>query len=176
MRVLIIKAGGISRGILLALLLLAVSGCGFSLRGSAALSGNLPELQLNLQQPNSEVARLLRRALQDANVSLGEFTESSANSDIPVLSVGAEQLVVQPITVTARARAAQYDIQIALPVNLIRGEDNLLGPEELTIQQVYYENTGNITGTQEEIEVIQGEMRRALITQLLRRLEAATSL
>ena len=159
--------------------MLAITGCGFSLRGSAALSGTLPELQLNLQQPNSEIARLLSRALRDANVTLHDVGDSAVDSaidrTIPVLSIGAEQLRVQPITVTPRARAAQYDIRLALPVNLISGENNLLGPEELTIQQVYYENTGNITGAQEEIEVIQGEMRRALVNQLLRRLEAVSS-
>ena len=168
-------AGKTVQGILLALLMLAVSSCGFSLRGSTALSGNLPELQLYLQQPNSEVAQMLRRALQDANVILTDVDVDSVGSAIPTLSVGAEQLVVRPITVTPSARAAQYDIRMALPVNLVSGGNNLLGPEELTIQQVYYENTGNITGTQEEIEVIQGEMRRTMISQLLRRLEAAAS-
>jgi LPS-assembly lipoprotein len=162
------------RGAILTLLTIAVTGCGFSLRGSTALSGNLPELQLNLQQPNSEVARLLRRALEDANVVLHDINEDTLSTTVPLLSVGAEQLVVQPITVTPRARAAQYDIRITLPVNLSSGESNLLGPELLTVQQTYYENTGNITGTQEEIEVIQDEMRRGLVTQLLRRLEAIT--
>jgi LPS-assembly lipoprotein len=162
------------RGAILALLTITVTACGFSLRGSAALSGNLPELQLNLQQPNSEVARLLRRALEDANVVLHDLDDENPSAAVPVLSVGAEQLVVQPITVTPRARAAQYDIRISLPVNLSNGETTLLGPEQLTIQQTYYENTGNIAGTQEEIEVIQDEMRRGLVTQLLRRLEAIT--
>ncbi|MBT8146839.1 MAG: hypothetical protein KJN90_08295 [Gammaproteobacteria bacterium] len=175
MREISINADKALPGLMLAILMLAVSACGFSLRGSAALSGNLPDLQLYLQQPNSEIARLLRSALQDANVVLHDLDQDSVNPAIPVLSVGAEQLVVQPITVTPGARAAQYDIRISLPVNLVDTTSNLLGPEELTIEQVYYENTGNIAGTQEEIEVIQAEMRRALVSQLLRRLEAATS-
>ena len=90
MRALLENAARSSQAIVLALLVLAVSGCGFSLRGAAALSGNLPELQLNLQQPNSETARLLRRALEDANVILSDMSEGSIDSATPVLSVGAE--------------------------------------------------------------------------------------
>ena len=175
MRLLPILAARTLATIALSAWMLILAGCGFSLRGSTVLSGDLPQLQLNLQQPNSEIAQLLSRALADANVSTLESPEYSADAVIPVLSVGAEQLTVQPVTVTPRARAAQYDIRISLPVSLIRGEATLLGPEEMTVQQVYYENTGNITGTQEEIKIIQGEMRRELVNQLLRRLEAVGS-
>jgi LPS-assembly lipoprotein len=162
------------RGAILMLLALAVTSCGFSLRGSSTLAGNLPELKLNLQQPNSEVARLLRRALEDANVVLHDINDEPLDNTVPVLNVGAEQLIVRPITMTAQARAAQYDIRISLLVNLSSGDSNMLGPEQLSVQQIYYENTGNIVGTQEEIEVIQEEMRRGLVIQILRRLEAIT--
>ena len=162
------------RGAILMLLALAVTRCGFSLRDSSMLAGNLPELKLNLQQPNSEVARLLRRALEDANVVLHDINDEPLDNTVPVLNVGAEQLIVRPITMTAQARAAQYDIRISLLVNLSSGDSNMLGPEQLSVQQIYYENTGNIVGTQEEIEVIQEEMRRGLVIQILRRLEAIT--
>ncbi|MEZ5491470.1 MAG: LPS assembly lipoprotein LptE [Gammaproteobacteria bacterium] len=163
------------KSLLVALLLPVLSGCGFSLRGSDALSASLPELQLYLQQPGDEIAGLLRRALQDANVAVTEIDADTVNPGLPVLIVGAEQRRIRPITVTPRARAAQYDIRMTLPVSMIQGENQLLGPEDLIIQQVYYENTGNITGTLEEREVIQSELRRELVNRLLRRLEAATS-
>ena len=157
--------------LLVVALALPVSGCGFRLRGSETLSAGFPQLQLNLQQPGSEMAVLLRRTLRDAGVTLIEPDPDSFDVNLPLLSIGAEQLTVRPITVTARARAAQYDMQLLLPVSLSAGEIPLLEPEELTVQQVYYENTGNITGTLEEREVIQDEMRRQLINLLLRRLD-----
>jgi outer membrane lipopolysaccharide assembly protein LptE/RlpB len=116
----------------------------------------------------------LRRALEDANVVLHDINDEPLDNTVPVLNVGAEQLIVRPITMTAQARAAQYDIRISLLVNLSSGDSNMLGPEQLSVQQIYYENTGNIVGTQEEIEVIQEEMRRGLVIQILRRLEAIT--
>jgi len=160
---------GSKAGILI-LMAVLLSGCGFSLRGSDAITGNLPALRLNLQQPNSETARLLRRALNEAGVDL--VNADVAAGDIPVLSIGAEQVTVQPVTVTPRARAAQYDIRIALPVTLTRGQNALLGPEDLVVQQLYFEDTENITGNQEEVAVIQSEMRRELVSRLLRRLES----
>ncbi|MCB1672029.1 MAG: hypothetical protein R3F41_03465 [Gammaproteobacteria bacterium] len=161
--------------VLLTWILLVTTGCGFSLRGSDTLSGNLPRLQLYLQEPGGEMARLLREALEGANVAIQEIEPDTLDSSVPVLVVGAEQMRSRPITVTPRARAAQYDIRLVLPVQLLLGENRLLGPEDLSIQQVYYENTGNITGTIEEREIIQSELRRELVNQLLRRLEAAAA-
>ena len=153
---------------------LTLAGCGFALRGNNTLSESLPEVQLNLQQPNTEMSRLIRRTLESSGIVVSESREGTFRSGVPVLSVGAEQLEVRPITVTPRARAAQYEIRISIQISLNDGNAAVFGPEDLTVDQTYYENTANITGTQEEIELIQGEMRRQLVNQLVRRLEAAT--
>lgn len=160
--------------ILLVVVVLALGGCGFALRGSNALSGSLPEVQLNLQQPNSEMSLLIRRTLESSGIAVSESRDGTFSASVPVLSVGAEQLEVRPITVTPRARAAQYEIRISIEVSLNDSSAAVFGPEDLSVDQTYYENTANITGTQEEIELIQGEMRRQLVSQLIRRLEAAT--
>lgn len=156
----------------LLVLALQLSGCGFSLRGSAAISDTLPTLALNLQQPNGEIARQLRSALDGANVAIITPASSELPDDVPVLSVSAERFNVQPVTLTPRARAAQYDVRAALTVGLTVGEQTLFGPEELSLQQIYYEDTDTLTGNREEVEVIQTELRAELVDRILRRLEA----
>jgi len=165
----------LTRCLLLSLALLTAGGCGFSLRGSDALSARLPELQLVLQQPASEFATVLRRALRDAGVATRESDGTSLSESLPVLAVGAEQLRIRPITVTPRARAAQYDVRLAVPFSVALGQRSLIEAEELFLQQVYYENTGNIIGTLEERRVIEQELRRDLVNQLLRRLQAVAA-
>ena len=44
--------------------------------------------------------------------------------------------------------------------------------ENLFVQRVYSEDTENIAGNLGEAEVIQSEMRRDLVNQVLRRMEA----
>lgn len=159
---------------LLLVTMISLSACGFSLRGSDSITDSLPALVLNLQQPNGEIALLLRRALDNAGVEVIELEDLQQPTDVPVLSVGAEQSAIRPATLTPRARAAQYDVSISVQASLIQGDTEIFGPEELTRQQIYYEDVDTLTGNQEEAEVIRGELRAELVEQILRRLAAVT--
>lgn len=160
--------GFLARPALLVVLAGMLAACGFTLRGADRIADSLPGLYLNLQQPNGEFARVLRRSLANADVDI----LSDGSGMAPVLSVSAEQLVVRPVTVTPSARAAQYDIRMGFTVSLAQGNAILLGPEDLLIQQVYYEDTENIVGNLGEVETIQREMRQDLVDQLMSRLAA----
>ena len=155
------------------LLLTFLASCGFSLRSNEVISSSYSSLALNLQQPNSEFAQQLRRALLSSNVTLLDSDDLQSISDTPVLSVSAEQVNVQPVTVTPLARAAQYEMRLSVTVSLVLDNQNLIDSENLMVQQVYYEDIENIAGNLGEVELIQTEMRRNLVNQLLRRLEAA---
>lgn len=160
------------RVLVIASLCLLVSGCGFSLRSNDILSTRFTALQLALEQPNSDLARMLQRSLDIAAVTITESNSTAPQNELPVLHVGAEQLVTRPVTVNPRARAAQYELRIAVDVSLALGAEMLMGPETLLVERSYYEDIENIAGNQEELEIITTEMRRDLVNQLIRRLEA----
>ena len=147
-----------------------LSSCGFSLRGSDVLSSKLQVIQLDMEQPNSEFSRLLRRSLEVADVSIEAV--ALTNSDSPVLLVSNERIVSRPITVNPRARAAQYEMRLSINIALGNAERYLISPETLMVERIYFEDIANIAGTQEEVEIITAEMRRELVNQLMRRLEA----
>ncbi|MCH2356868.1 MAG: LPS assembly lipoprotein LptE [Pseudomonadales bacterium] len=147
-----------------------LSSCGFSLRGSDVLSSKFQVIQLDMEQPNSEFSRLLRRSLEVADVSIEAV--ALTNSDSPVLLVSNERIVSRPITVNPRARAAQYEMRLSINIALGNAERYLISPETLMVERIYFEDIANIAGTQEEVEIITAEMRRELVNQLMRRLEA----
>ena len=147
-----------------------LSSCGFSLRGSDVLSSKFQVIQLDMEQPNSEFSRLLRRSLEVADVSIEAV--ALTNSDSPVLLVSNERIVSRPITVNPRARAAQYEMRLSINIALGSAEEYLIFPETLMVERIYFEDIANIAGTQEEVEIITAEMRRELVNQLMRRLEA----
>ena len=147
-----------------------LSSCGFSLRGSDVLSSKFQVIQLDMEQPNSEFSRLLRRSLEVADVSIESV--ALTNSDSPVLLVSNERIVSRPITVNPRARAAQYEMRLSINIALGNAERYLISPETLMVERIYFEDIANIAGTQEEVEIITAEMRRELVNQLMRRLEA----
>ena len=153
-------------------LAIILSACGFSLRGSDVLSSKFDTLQLNSQQPNSEFSRLLRRSLEIADVSVEAVLIENLDSEVPILAISNEQVISRPVTVNPRARAAQYELRLSINVALGRANDFLIDPEILFVERTYFEDIENISGNQEEIELITAEMRRELVNQLMRRLEA----
>ena len=123
-----------------------------------------------MEQPNSEFSRLLRRSLEVADVTIEAV--ALTNSDSPVLLVSNERIVSRPITVNPRARAAQYEMRLSINIAMGNAERYLISPETLMVERIYFEDIANIAGTQEEVEIITAEMRRELVNQLMRRLEA----
>jgi len=168
--------GIILKALALSTLLLALSNCGFSLRGSDVLSANFSELQFYSEQPNSELARLLRRSLDGAEVNVTLVSLEEADTSIAVLGLANEQLISRPVTINPRARAAQIELRLSVDMALILDEQTLLEPETLFVERTYFQDVENISGNQEEAEIISAEMRRELITQMMRRLAAINPL
>ncbi|MEX2469522.1 MAG: LPS assembly lipoprotein LptE [Pseudohongiellaceae bacterium] len=162
-----------SQSVCMTLILLTVlSGCGFSLRGGAELPESFSTIGLTLQQPGSEFSRLLQRSLRAADITV--VTDSTAfTSDMPRLAIADESVSNRPVTVNPRARAAQYELQVAVAVSLATMDNVLLEPQTLSVQREYFEDIENIAGSQEEVDLLITEMRRELVNQLMRRLEAA---
>ena len=94
-------------------------------------------------------------------------------STIPVLTLGDEQISARPVTVNPRARAAQYEMRLSITIALGQSNRLLIEPETLFIDRTYFEDIENIAGSREEVEIIAQEMRRELVNQVMRRLEAA---
>jgi len=160
------------RTLVLSTLLLAVSGCGFSLRGNDVLSANFSELQFYSEQANSELARLLRRSLEGAEVNVTVVALGEEDSSVTLLGIASEQLVNRPVTINPRARAAQIELRLSVDMAVMLGGQTLLEPETLFVERTYFQDVENISGNQEEAEIIAAEMRRELINQMMRRLVA----
>ena len=160
------------RTIAIATALLILGGCGFSLRGSDVLSSNFSELQFSSEQPNRELARLVRRSLEGAQVNVAVVTLSTADPEIALLGIANEQLISRPVTINPRARAAQIELRLSADIALMLGEQVLLAPETLFVERTYFQDVENISGNQEEAEIISAEMRRELTNQMMRRLAA----
>jgi len=154
------------------ILFILLAGCGYSLRGDAELPPSFARIALSQQQPGGEFARLLERSLRAADIEV--VTDTAAFSgDMPRLTVSGETVSNRPVTVNARARAAQYELRVAVEVGLELSNRTLLETQTLSVERSYFEDIENIAGSQEEAELLVTEMRRELVNQLLRRLEAA---
>jgi len=154
------------------LLTALLSGCGFALRGSDTISTNFDALVLDLEQPNGEFARLLRRNLDVAGVDVQQGGNSGS---LAMLRVTAERVANRAVTVNPQARAAQYELRLSVNISLSQAGQTLIADETLIVERTYFEDIANLAGTRDEVQLITSELRRDLVDQLLRRL-AATSI
>lgn len=153
---------------ILSVVIVVLTACGFALRGSDSIAAGYGSLVLDIDQPNGEFARLLRRSLGTANVNL-----DAENSASPVLMIRNERTVSRPVSINPRARAAQYELRLSIDIALLQNEQELLPAQTLLVERTYFEDIANIAGNQDEVEMITAEMRRDLVNQLLRRLQSS---
>ncbi|MEY4641251.1 MAG: hypothetical protein RLZZ227_1245 [Pseudomonadota bacterium] len=143
-----------------------LSGCGFTLRGSADLPAQLRTLQVESPDPNSAIMREVRNSLRDNGV---DIVDSGAPYQ---LGVGSEQNSERALSVNANARAGEYELTMSVPFQLRRGADLVAGPITLSVERIYLADPENAVAKNEEAELIRTEMRRELAQQALRRLQA----
>jgi len=155
--------------------IIALNQCGFTLRSNEVISSRFNSIQLNLQPPNSELSRLLRRRLDISGVETQLLTTNSPNFNQPVLVISDEQMTNRPVTFNPRARTAQQEMRLSITILFEQGEQMLIRPETLSVERTYFEDVENIAGNQEEVVIIRAEMRGELVNQIMRRLEAASN-
>lgn len=153
----------------LACVLVALSSCGFALRGSASLPPELQTLQVRSADANSDIARELRRALRNNDVEAQDAAQDNGYS----LQVGQEQSSERALSVNSQARAGEYQLTMSVPFQLLNAGTTVLGPETITLERVYLADPENAAAKSDEALLIQREMRRELALQILRRLQVA---
>lgn len=153
-------------------LLIALTACGFTLRGSGSapvLPEQLQTMQVLGTDGNSELLRLVRRNLSSSGVNV---LDSSDQLTSYILRVGREQIQERIISVNGNARAGEYEISMTVIIDLISqtgGEG--LAAEPFIVEKVYLADSNNAVAKNEEAELIQSEMRRELVNQIMRRLQ-----
>lgn len=147
-----------------------LSACGFTLRGSAELPAQLQTLQLQAQDGNTEIVREMRRALVNSGVNvIDEIREG-----VYRLGLGREQSEERVLSINSNARAGEYELSLSVSFQLRTADDFFIGPEILTIEQVYLADPNNAVAKAEEAELIKEEMRQELVIQILRRLQTVS--
>lgn len=155
-----------------ALMLATLADCGYNLRGTTAAAPEFTDLRLQLPESEPEFERVLLSNLRTAGIGVHDAGDADARS-FPLLAIGPELFSGRPASTTVQARAAQITLQLAVRVNLTDGETALIDRETLNVERTYYQDLRNIAGNREEAELLREEMRRDLVAQLMRRLEAA---
>lgn len=157
------------RAALILLLCLVLAGCGFHLRGAVAVPDWLQVLHISVDPSvTMELEQDLRRAL-----SAGEITVSDSPDGAALMQLQREQFRRQLMTVSAGGRIKEYSLQYEVLMSL-RDRDGAVRmtaePVSVYRELVYDEERVHAVAAEEE--TIRNEMRRALVIQIIRVLQA----
>lgn len=154
---------------LAAVLLLA--GCGFHLRDALLLPPDLGPVRVQSADPNGPLAQQLQQSLERAGASMAAADATEAAS----LHILGEQWGDTPISVDQFGRAQEFTLRYAVVFDLRRADGSDLVPQQaIELSRDYVSAPTNSAGTEGEREILVREMRREMLSSILRRIDAVS--
>ncbi|MDP3517802.1 MAG: LPS assembly lipoprotein LptE [Pseudohongiella sp.] len=156
-------------GLLLFLVVSFLSGCGFTLRGSEQAAMPIEELAISYPGGRYPLAEILRDALIANGVSV-----PSVAGDALELRLSPERLERRALTLNNRGGAGQYALTLQIDASVYLSGQLLDGPETVEVTGSFYEDTANISGSNNGVEQTLNDMRQDMADFIIRRLREIT--
>jgi len=148
---------------------LALSACGFHLRDALQLPPDLGPLLVQSRDPYSPLAISLSEALERA----GATPAAEGDTNVATLNIVSEKWGNTPLSVDEFGRAQEYTLRYAVFFRLTRADGSIVVPQQaLELSRDYISSARNSIGTDSEREILAKEMRREMVSSILRRIDA----
>ncbi|MFK8043240.1 LPS assembly lipoprotein LptE [Congregibacter sp.] len=161
--------GRLTRSSLVMMLCLVLAGCGFQLRGTgggSAMPAEWSRMYLASNDPNGELTRIVESTFSASGIVWVPREEAQH-----ILRLGPEMFSQRNLSVNAQARAAEFDLQMSADFMVFDSNRELVMERSTAAVNKQMENDPqNVVGKAEEVRVLQGELRRELAAQILRRI------
>lgn len=146
-----------------------LTACGFHLRGAVVVPPWLQTLHLSVDPTISlELEQDLRRALVAGEIAVTDSTEGAA-----ILQLQREQFRRQLMTVSAGGHIKEYSMYYEVLVSVQDAEGRpRLAAEPVSVFRELVHDESRVHAVAAEEETIRNEMRRALVIQVIRVLQA----
>ena len=158
-------------------LLLALAGCGFHLRNALLLPADLGPVQVDARDPHSDLATDLELALRRAGAEVVPMDAPSAEGEHAALRIVAERWGNTPISIDQFGRSQEFTLRYAVIFKLEDADGTALVPQQvIELARDYVSTPTQSIGTEGEREILAAEMRREMVSSILRRIDAVSRL
>ena len=153
------------------LLLLGLTACGFHLRDALLLPPDLGPLRVAARDPDSALVMALQQSLARAGATMA----ADDATDAAALNVVGERWANTPISVDQFGRAQEFTLRYAVIFNLRRADGSDLVPQQaIELSRDYISVPTRSIGTEGEREILARELRRDMVSSILRRVDAVS--
>lgn len=149
---------------LIALLLIALAGCGFQPRGADALPAAMSRVHIQGDQ-STDLYQALRRALLMRNVSVVS-TRSESTAQIVLLEEDDGQRI---LSVTATEGPEEYEVFQTVTFSLSLNDRPAIESQRLSLTRDYTFNKNDILGKRHEYESLRSALAVEMAQAILRR-------
>ena len=153
--------------LLIALVILTTTACGWQLRGLTQLPANVRVMTLESQANNRFTQRLKQQLVFNGVVFP---TDSSANVRLILAPVSIKRLT---LSVNSLGQAAEYELNAELKVRLVQLEEGTDTEWSISGRRVFSNDINSVIATQSEEKTQRQELENDLIRKLMNRLEKA---
>lgn len=163
---------GLSYPLLLLLVVTALSGCGFHLRGGVALAPVLEDAYLKSKNPYSGVSAVLRSELQTAGARLVNDPQQAS----VIIHILGSRSLRRVLSVGKGAKASEYELfeEVTFSLEDTQGKE-LLPVQTLKITRDLVFDETELLGKVSEAEDIKRQMQRSLARQIITRINVGMS-
>lgn len=153
--------------LLIALVILTTTACGWQLRGLTQLPASVRVMTLESQANNRFTQRLKQQLVFNGVIFP---TDSSANVRLILAPVSIKRLT---LSVNSLGQAAEYELNAELKVRLVQLEEGTDTEWSLSGRRVFSNDINSVIATQSEEKTQRQELENDLIRKLMNRLEKA---
>ncbi|MCB1802567.1 MAG: hypothetical protein KDI82_12820 [Gammaproteobacteria bacterium] len=155
--------------IVTALMLTAVTGCGFQPRGSTAGLNSVPSpLYISGIGRYSALHRAIERELVRSG---GSLAQSAADSSV-VLHVIRHESDARVLSVDGRNKAVENELEELARIEVRRGATLVAEPQTVRVLRIQFRPSSEILASERESEQVRDDMRRELAQRILQRVAA----
>lgn len=151
----------------IALLFMALLGCGFHLRGAADLSDNLKTMRIEGVSMSRDFGLYLKRGLLSNNIAVVETgTVNSA-----VLKITENQFDRRVLSVGSNAKVSEFEIYLKVAFIVLDSAGNVLAEEQvIEAQRDFQFDANEVLGREAEEALLRDQLNKQLVQSMLRRL------
>ncbi|MFT4763722.1 MAG: LPS-assembly lipoprotein [Oleispira sp.] len=153
--------------LLIALMILTTTACGWQLRGITQLPASVQVMTLE-SQANNRFTQRLKQQLTFNGVVFP--SDASANVRLFIAPISIERLT---LSVNSRGQAAEYELNAELKVRLIQLEEGTDTEWNITGRRTFSNDINSVIATQSEEKTQRQELENDLIRKLMNRLKKA---
>ena len=153
--------------------LLLLAGCGFHLRDALQLPPDLGPLRVVADAQDGQLAQDVTASLRRAGAQIAADDAAEAAT----LDIVSERWANTPISIDQFGRAQEFTLRYAVIFRLLRADGSELVPQQaIELSRDYVSVPTRSAGTEGEREILAHELRREMVSAVLRRIDAVARL